>query len=1014
MDDIIDDIGDFFEDALDFIEEVAETVWREIGAPLLEEIANFLGFEDETIIVSYVVTQRMYGNDWIVPWKKIPINRIRYNTDWYDEIINVFISGDHIRIKSMNSKVARIGWTPTIAFSNGTIDTAELDIIITAEVGQPITIQYATVGFPSLINYGKEYLINNELTTGYTYDTLLNTLDDGAGTVYTLHETSPFIYDVLNDAYDVSVYGDRVLFGDVVTARNTVADLTPTYNVSGGVVTIDTAKDNAIVPIYSAVNTPAIPGTTYAVNGFVITINTATDRLPGRYQGPYFYFLEGQILLQELIPAQVAPRKQYEVVYTIDADPTPRPRYIWFYTLEDPPRQYPSLYASVPAFPEGNDRLVLPIVPIKVEGQWVADLGNQLETDTRSVLKRFGFNLSRITRGFEEDPNGNSDDIRSVFIMFGINIITAETQVERNYLFNFFTEFAYTSTGDLSITEFEDLLDDIALARLYKNNRVASLGSGGDEGNESFYYFRNTPDLEDLITDPSLINADDWIFGTGWEHIFTPATGGDQGNPPEGYIRASDATGNLEHIVSAISDRTYNVAITVENFIQNGATFTPYLGGTAGTAITEDGDYDITIIAGSTNNLFQLIPSGDLRCRITSLSVRSYEIEQILIQYLGPDWPSGNLRFNWSNDFWTRVGLALDELLEVMDNIQLANRTSYTIIQGDFNVTISYGKAIQETITGVIGDVDEVVLVAEETNYIYRIQKQITPTTYDEIRMIGLIGFSYIRFDGDQIQLARLDFVGSDDGGQNVANNFVVPITYGFLLSLGIVDRQHLLYQAAHIEMFAVNITELRYYETEDFLEFFDIVLKVAAVIYVIYTGDASGANILFTLAKAYGTKILLEMVMQRILLAFPDSALAQALAVVIAVVATAFVGGVDMTSFGLDQALLTIDATSQVFTTYNRVQTDLINQELEELNTTSRERLEEIQDAIDELDPRNPALLEYIQEQITISILAPGDFYRKSLNRSLVEEALNLDTWVDVEALLQLDKLPITTTREI
>jgi len=76
--------------------------------------------------------------------------------------------------------------------------------------------------------------------------------------------------------------------------------------------------------------------------------------------------------------------------------------------------------------------------------------------------------------------------------------------------------------------------------------------------------------------------------------------------------------------------------------------------------------------------------------------------------------------------------------------------------------------------------------------------------------------------------------------------------------------------------------------------------------------------------------------------------------------------------------------------------------QESTEFLENAKDRNERLQQAIDNLDSGNDALLDYIKKTVTMKFTEPSKFYDQHLTRNLVDTALDLDNFTDVEVLLK------------
>jgi len=255
-----------------------------------------------------------------------------------------------------------------------------------------------------------------------------------------------------------------------------------------------------------------------------------------------------------------------------------------------------------------------------------------------------------------------------------------------------------------------------------------------------------------------------------------------------------------------------------------------------------------------------------------------------------------------------------------------------------------------------------------------------------------------------------LDHAGNDNGGQNVANNFLVPMSYGILTQFSTLERKQLAYEMAHLVVHNENITNLRYYETADFLEAFDLVIKVAAVVYLFYSGgEATGAEFLWTLASSYAYGIAIEYIITQIVLSNPNSELAIALGTALAVVGGIYMG-TDV-STAIDKALLGINALSQVSTVYVDVKADILQDEalkFEEYAKNENARLEELFEEASQYD----SMLNFMKKTVMHRVETPERFFGRTQNAQPTDEFLNLSRKLDLNFMWD-DPLSITTTTD-
>jgi len=916
MGSVIDKVKSLFDKVVDVLSGVVNSIWNNIIGPIAEEIFSWLGFEDETIVAAYVSVTPLRGSEtYVDPFKKIPINRVFYQTEVYDEIMNIFISGEHVRIRFFIRKIEGYGRTPVNSLGIQNIPYDDLKSIIDAERGESVTILNATVGFPDDFEYIRSYLSLNPDITGYFFDASNRRLWNSTVSYY-LDMSDPYVFDTPNNAFDINVDSDITMYIVEETALNVLAAPAATYNA------ILNAPGTAI-------NKLAAPAATYLVTiaatitvrvdtaiddhepvgveegGIRVITDTAVDpAVPAAGGGTYELQANSVALtLEELVPIDPDPNKRWEVIYTLDSDTADvKKKYWWYYTVEtyDGTELYPQLTPTAPTTPGGAKEVILPIVPLKKDSTWLKDRA-KTDPDREEVtraMRRYGLSLNQISSSLKNDDAGNNADLKSVWFHFGINVATASSFAELDYLYVMLKDYT-TFAPDADINTYESYRDDEDFVQLWRTNAVWSrVTKGNDVEYWTLNYTTDTERMIDLLSE-----------------FIDP-----------GYRTWYD---------SGIDDATRDPVLA---------------------------------------------------------------------------WELGNTLFASFDDV---IGGALNELRQKVKNRSKNNLTSFTISADDYNVTIAYGAAAATSFAGTVGDGTEGNLEKEiiVDGYQLKIRKQTSPGVVGQVWYRDLTGFTYIRRDANNVDYAALDFVGDDVSEDNVANNMVIPITYGYLLELGIVDRKEVLYRAAHITYQTVDVTKLRYYETEAFGNFLGNVLKiVAVVIAIIGTPAFAGVSeILWSAAAIYGSKIIAEYAIQQILLAFPGSKLAIALSVGVAILAAAY-GNEDAFATTIDSALTSIAAVSQVTTQYTQIEGQKLIQESQDFLESATEKNERLKQAIDNLDVGNEALLEYIKETITMRFADPSEFYEHRLTRNLVDQALNLDSFTDVQALLETDNL----TREI
>lgn len=863
MEDVVEDIGDFIQDAWDDLGDALDTVWQNIGHPITEEVFNFLGYEDKTVITGYVVTQFTSQRSLYKPWKKIAINTIVNDTEFMNEIKSYFTTGEHVRAKFYFRYGSQNGMIPTITVDYLIPNCVGAEGIIESVVveNEPVTLINCSIGFLTEYEYGFSFLQTNP--GGYTYSPERRALIRDVDSVAFFLADVPFTFDIVNNVYDVNTFTSAIAI-TIQTAINTAITVNPTYSSIDHTTHHEVIIDTATVPIMPTV---------------------------GNYSR---VFNDVPVVIEDLIPASGASGRQYKVTYTVDSDvANPPTLHTWNHLMvpnDLPP--YDVLYTPNPANAEELVyKQMLPMAAIMLDEVWTEDLpkSDPVYIKNDKILKKYGVPLQEISKQMRTtgDPAAR-DNLTDVFFGFGVSVTHATSQAELQYLFNFFSKFSY------------------------------------NQGHTSASYFAIKADYDFIVEYQAAFNADN--ASEGPVNVFYDIPGG-----PD-WVKL---WGLITQYVDPEGNDFYAAVIAT--------------------------DYDTAI---ATYSQFESFSYG-----VRNLTTASQQ-------------------------FLERIRIILSEQKKLM-------ATKFIIDDGHFNMTISYGHVGINQVAGVIGDVGHFTKEIIVQDYQVIIRKQINAGNYTEVHVVDLISFTALTIGATQVKLAAYDFVGSDAGGQNVANNFFIPVVQGFLLELGIYDRKELLHYSQMLCMYNVQVTHIRYYETAEFLRLLDFVFKVVAII-LIFWGQPTAAEILWGLAKALAVNTLVERIIQEIILHNPDSNFAIALAVVIGVAVGASVGGFSSNTFA-DALVQGVSAGSQVLNTYTQVDADLLQDEI----SAAEDEIDSIREQIDNIDAASPDLLEYIQKQFTMKLLTPEAFYEKHLNVDIsalavdVEYLIALDDFYDVENFL-------------
>lgn len=867
MSDFLSDVWDFFSDLISdvysVLENIVETIWQEVVAPVIEIFFNLLGFEDETIVNGFVVTNQIYRDPWQKPWKQAVMSFVQNGTTMSDEIKAIYLTGNHVRIRaymSYGENFYHYG-LPTSGFTLMFPQPANVEAIIEAEEGYQIKVRKVEQTGATTEHWCRYWLQENEATHGYTWTAGVDELRDE--TIKRNYYIEAFSFDVGANAFDIDVSWLPNNGGTVSTAINDMPTVTATYEWQQEVFTAHHElitptstynADDTGNPIFVTIDTATLADDPVFDGAGGVIVDTAentgaptVDAFDPIPQG-YTY-----LTFQDVIPAPPLGRA-YEVSYQPTSDLSVESIRYWTYFLYSGDTTYPQLYTTVPPIVGPDVDKFVPVVPLNLVQAWQYDLAspNAAKDTSRIILKKLQLKMGEITRGLKQAELGQGNSIRDCFLILGLNVAKQNSQVAIAYMYDYFQALLAGSP------------DNYAEWQLWKG-------------------------YEDILKDPdasttSHVNTLNTVW-PGWE--------------------------------------------------------------------TEMAHY----------------------------------------------WHLDNNSYFYSPVTWYQelVDWRLECLAEVRGHMADL-KIKASIVEDRYNFNLSIGAVQQRTVTGVIGPQGTYQkVIGNVTNTKLILRRQTTPTQYDEVELHELSAFTVLKSTGNNTAISRLDFVGSDNGGANVKNNMVIPMSYGVLQTRGVLDTKRLVYEAVHTVIHMQNVTELRYYETEAFLSFLDGVIKIVAVVILFYSaGSASGAaEFLWALAANIAYGVAIEYVLTKIILNNPNNKAAIAVATILAVVAAAYTGqGVET---AIDAALLAVNALSQVTSIYVDIKSDILADEQAEFLKVSAEKQEELEAAYEELGD-NTDMLNFIKQLVITRVEPPDDFYARTLNTNLSEEMLELANKLDIQ----------------
>jgi len=277
--------------------------------------------------------------------------------------------------------------------------------------------------------------------------------------------------------------------------------------------------------------------------------------------------------------------------------------------------------------------------------------------------------------------------------------------------------------------------------------------------------------------------------------------------------------------------------------------------------------------------------------------------------------------------------------------------------EGVYNVAITYDYI---TVTDTPGNIAEVGEYTTEYNALpadgvsgymnshFIIRWQFNESSYREIFIHGLFQVVSLTTTAGFTQVKV--FKISDD--VNIQKKFEIPLTLPTLVFYDYQIADALIYESLTLQIYAADSIYLEYYETEDFLDFISLALKIAAIVILVFSlGSASNLSAaLWTLATAiliqYGLIIALEYILEH-----TDNDFLRALAIIAYVVASTVLapGSNGMLSVqGLLNAVIAVTTAANV---YLSIESEALQQEITAFTVSAEERQEEVDKAADLLN---------------------------------------------------------------
>ena len=321
---------------------------------------------------------------------------------------------------------------------------------------------------------------------------------------------------------------------------------------------------------------------------------------------------------------------------------------------------------------------------------------------------------------------------------------------------------------------------------------------------------------------------------------------------------------------------------------------------------------------------------------------------------------------------------------------------SLSFSEATFNYLLSFAYITVTPKTGVIGNVGEYVTSIElQPAYTlpsdiqvnvdeYILQKQVSATSYEEIKVVGL--FSQIT-QNNTLSTKYLHVVKDPDEDGIKDGGIFVPIAFSRLTPFAGLRRNVLLMDCSHLTYFAFVKQKLEWYETQLFRA---ILVITAFVLTVVSLGTAAPAlyaatgSVLLTIIALVAIKIAISYVGKILVDLLVDILGEEAtLLLVITLIIVSLLTQedlVDVSAFTADVLLLTTNAVQAGFGAYLKEEFEEIQDKQELLDQFKEERMEEMEALIEKMDASTfeEAIL-LLDQQVYVE--EPSDFYTRTIH---------------------------------
>lgn len=399
--DVWDAVVDVVKDVLDVIGDVLESLWKDVLMPIVEFIVGLFGIEDETIISTEVITQRVISDD--IDESLMTKIALEYQKDESVGIIDRLMAYSDV-VRKKYGKYFTYGRD---TFYNGLPDSNLQAVVIDEDLladaietelggGVTVTIITAMLGIPT-----KEEFVGYKLQRDYGYTPYNNELPYLGDT----YKVTNIDYNFDTDVYDVYVTS----YEDVTTEIITTTTITIT--------SIDAVNDNKNTlveerTLVTGTKSAVISDTTIVLSDVdeLIPADSEVDSVVETTNTSISY--DEVFATDKLTKPAYEPFQYYVVTYHI-GNPSE-----WYYWAYAPGRgTYPDLDNSSNRYLDNLE--MLPVVTLRNSTVNInADKEGNRYKQSKRMLDYLGIDIDQMIDGIKDNPN--IEFIEDAFIHFGI------------------------------------------------------------------------------------------------------------------------------------------------------------------------------------------------------------------------------------------------------------------------------------------------------------------------------------------------------------------------------------------------------------------------------------------------------------------------------------------------------------------------------------------------------------------------------------------------------------------